>query len=454
MDSSPYRPGLMDEIRCDEKDYLIWKWRPAGITRRENAIHWGSSLRVRDGSVAVFVYRRKGESAIEEFIEGPFDEILKTSNLPIIASFAAGAYGGGTPFPAEVYFINLAKAIQTRFAVRYFDVFDTRFPDIGVPVAVRGAITFHIADCRRFIELHRLDEFGIEDFRAQIKDAVSRRVKTILADMPMNLEIPLQQLAGRTDDLSELAQRALAPRLSETFGIEVASLDISAIDVDKESEGYQQLMRVSRDVAVATVRAQTEANVKNIHEMQRVQMENLQETLRIEREEGQYRIHKQTQSANLPSFQIEKQAEVGVAGAEALGRMGEHGSASVGLGGGGGMDMAGMAAGMAVGSAVGQNIANTLNGIMGGSPSVSGATLGISVPPPIPVERYHVVINGAAAGPFDLATLCGMATAGDLTPSSLVWKEGMADWAPVSSVAGLAVLFNSGGATPPPVPQQ
>jgi len=44
--------------------------------------------------------------------------------------------------------------------------------------------------------------------------------------------------------------------------------------------------------------------------------------------------------------------------------MGEHGSASVGLGGGGGMDMAGMAAGMAVGSAVGQNIASTLNGIM------------------------------------------------------------------------------------------
>lgn len=454
MDSSPYRPGLMDEIRCDEKDYLIWKWRPAGITRRENAIRWGSSLRVRDGSVAVFVCRRKGEDAIEEFIEGPFDEILKTSNLPIIASFVAGAYGGGTPFQAEVYFINLAKVIQTRFAVRYFDVFDTRFPDIGVPVAVRGAITFHIADYRRFIELHRLDEFGIEDFRTQIKDTVSRRVKTILADMPMNLEIPLQQLAGRTDDLSELAQKALAPRLLETFGIEVGSLDISAIDVDKESEGYQQLMWVSRDVAVATVRAQTEANVKNIHDMQRVQMENLQETLRIEREEGQYRVHKQTQSANLPSFQIETQAEVGVAGAEALGHMGEHGSASVGLGGGGGMDMAGMAAGMAVGSAVGQNIASTLNGIMGGSPSGSGAAPGASVPPPIPVERYHVAVNGAAAGPFDLATLCGMATAGDLTPSSLVWKEGMADWAPVSSVAGLAVLFNSGGATPPPVPQQ
>ena len=45
--------GMMDEIRCDEKDYLIWKWQPANNGRRENAIRWGSSLRVREGSVAV-----------------------------------------------------------------------------------------------------------------------------------------------------------------------------------------------------------------------------------------------------------------------------------------------------------------------------------------------------------------------------------------------------------------
>jgi membrane protease subunit (stomatin/prohibitin family) len=52
--------GVMDVIRCDEPDYLIWKWHPTGTSsqggKRTNAIRWGSSLRVRDGSVAVFVY--------------------------------------------------------------------------------------------------------------------------------------------------------------------------------------------------------------------------------------------------------------------------------------------------------------------------------------------------------------------------------------------------------------
>ena len=42
--------AYVDEIRCDEKSYLIWKWHPigtkAGGNDRENAIRYGSSLRV------------------------------------------------------------------------------------------------------------------------------------------------------------------------------------------------------------------------------------------------------------------------------------------------------------------------------------------------------------------------------------------------------------------------
>ena len=70
--------GLMNEIRCDEPSYLIWKWRPAGGNgKRENAIRWGSSLRVKDGEVAVFVYKH-GDGPLQDFIEGPYDGIADT----------------------------------------------------------------------------------------------------------------------------------------------------------------------------------------------------------------------------------------------------------------------------------------------------------------------------------------------------------------------------------------
>ena len=78
----------MDQIRCDEPSYLIWKWHPAGVRlgegNRENAIRWGSSLRVKDGEVAVFVYHQK-DGTYQDFIEGPFDQKIKTANFPVLA---------------------------------------------------------------------------------------------------------------------------------------------------------------------------------------------------------------------------------------------------------------------------------------------------------------------------------------------------------------------------------
>ena len=124
--------GFMDEIRCDEPSYLIWKWRPSGSqlgeNTRENSIRWGSSLRVKDGEVAVFVYKQK-DGTMQDFIVGPYDEIIKTANFPVLASIVGLAYEGGTPFQAEVYFINLAQIIQIKFGVPFFDVYDPRFND-------------------------------------------------------------------------------------------------------------------------------------------------------------------------------------------------------------------------------------------------------------------------------------------------------------------------------------
>ena len=85
----PNAGGFMDVIRCDEPSYLIWKWHPAGSqvgnNIRENAVRWGSTLRVKDGEAAVFVYNH-GNGIYQDFVEGPFDDILNTENLPVIAN--------------------------------------------------------------------------------------------------------------------------------------------------------------------------------------------------------------------------------------------------------------------------------------------------------------------------------------------------------------------------------
>lgn len=437
FDRNNRKGGLMDEIRCDEPSYLIWKWHPSGsqpgANNRENAIRWGSSLRVKDGEVAVFVYKQK-DGTMQDFIVGPFDQTIKTSNFPVLASIVGLAYEGGTPFQAEVYFINLAKIVQIKFGVPFFDVYDPRFEDFGVPVAVRGTVSFGISNYREFIKLHRLNNFSLDDFQKQIRDAVCRYVKDCVANAPAAHSIPVVQIESKTAQINDAVEYDISERLKESFGVLVSGVDISAIEIDKASDGYRQLMAVTKDIATTKTQAETADYV---------------ERLRIQREEGQYAQHKQTQTANLGAFQVEKQAEVGVAGAQALGQMGANEAGDVNIGGSGdgtGFNIAAMMASMAVGGAVGQNIAGAMNNMMGGiqQPVQSGMT-----PPPIPAAVYHVAVNGQATGPFDATTLAQMVASGQLTANSLVWKNGMAQWAKAGTVDELKNIFAN---VMPPIP--
>ena len=207
-------------------------------------------------------------------------------------------------------------------------------------------------------------------------------------------------------------------------------------------------MSVTKDIAGATVKAEAEARIKDIAAKQRIEAEHYEESLRIQREEGQYAQHKRSQAAFIDAFRTEKQAEVGVAGANALGQMGANGAGGINIGGdGGGMGFnpAAMMAGMAVGGVVGQNIAGAMGNAMAGmnQPIQPGA-----VPPPIPTVAYYVAVNGQTTGPYDMNVLSQMAVSNQITAESLVWKSGMSEWVKAGTVEELKSIFS----VMPPIP--
>lgn len=434
----------MNVIRCDETDYLVWKWRPLGqdvnSTTRENSIRYGSSLRVKDGEVAVFVYKQK-DGTMEDFIVGPYDDTIKTSNFPILASIVGLAFGGESPFQAEVYYLNLQGNNQIKFAIPYFDVVDPRLPDFPVPVAVRGTVTFALEDYRNFIKLNRLIDFDLEAFRKQIKDAIIRKMKGIISNVPSDLGMPVVQMERKVDDISELVETQLQGRLDE-FGVKMKHIDINAIEVDKESDAYLQLKGLTADITARTMQVQADLNIKNLQDMQAINTENVKETMRIQREEGQYAQHLQTQSANMGAYTAGLQADVLKTGAQSLGQMGNVDLG--GGGGGGGMNPAGMMTGMMMGGAMGQQMAGMMNSM---GQQMQGS---MNTPPPVPQVQYMVANNGQQAGPFNMQQLQQMVQAGQLTPQTYVWKQGMPQWEFAGNVPELAPLFAA--PTPPPIP--
>ena len=435
--------GMMNVIRCDEQDYMVWKWRPAGqdvnSTSRENSIRWGSSLRVKDGEVAVFVYKQQ-DGTMQDFIEGPFDDIIKTANFPVLSSIIGLAYGGDSPFQAEVYFINLQGNNQLKFGVPYFPVFDPRLPDHGVPVAVRGTITFSLVNYKEFIKLNRLINFDHEQFLKQVKDAIAKYVKGVVTNIPQDMGIPAVHLERKILEVNELIERYLKPRMEADFGVTMKALDISALEIDKEDATYRELYRLTAGNTAKTLDAQTEVNIKNMQDTQAINAANMEETLRVQREEMQRAQRLQTETNFMGAHALDQQTEVLKTGAQSLGQMGSMG------GGGGGSNPAGMMTGMMMGGAMGQQMAGMVNSM---GQQMQNA---MNTPPPMPNVQYHVSVNGMQMGPFNMQQLQQMAQSGQLTPQTYVWKQGMANWDFVCNVPELASLFAAPGTPPPPPP--
>jgi len=372
--------GLMNVIRCDEPEYLVWKWRPEGqranTTSRENSIRYGSSLRVKDGEVAVFVYNQS-DGTMQDFIEGPFDKTIETANFPVLASIVGLAFGGNSPFQAEVYFINLQSNNQVRFAVPFFDVFDPRLPDHGVPVAVHGTITFTLVDYKNFIKLNRLIDFDLDAFKKQIKDALIKCVKAVVMNVPSQMGIPLVQMESQIFNVSENVAQYFKPRLENDFGVTMKGLDISDIIVDKDSPYYNELRMLTADNTARTMQAQIDMNIQNMKDTQELNRQNLEESMRIQREEAQRAQRLQTESNYIGAHALNKQTEVLKTGAQSLGNMG-----TMDMSGNGGMNPAGMMTGMAMGGAMGQQMAGMMNNIgqqvqMGSATAASSAHVAI-----------------------------------------------------------------------------
>ena len=433
--------GLMDVIRCDEQEYLVWKWRPSGeanSTKKENAIRFGSSLRVKDGELAVFVYKQNdGEN--QDFIMGPHDQTIKTANFPILTSVVGSAFGGASPFQAEIYFMNLSGNVQIRFGIPYFDVFDPRFLDFAVPMAVRGTLTFNITDYKGFIKLNRLINFELDDFKKQIKDAVTKYIKAVVTNIPADNGMPVLQMERKILEINDLVAKYLGTRLETDFGVNMKGLDIANLEVDKEAEGYAELRKVTAEQTTKTVGAQTDVNIKNLQDTQEINATNMEETLRIQREEAQRAQKLQTEGQNISVHQLNQQTEEAKTAAESMGKMGSGGGS-----GGGGMDPGSMMASMAMGGAVGQGMAGSIGGMMSGMNQEKQTP-----PPPPPQAQYNISIGGQQTGPFAWEQLQQMVQSGQITKDTHVWKQGMAGWELAGNVQELSSLF---GAVPPPPP--
>lgn len=359
---------------------------------------------------------------------------------------------------------NLSKGSQLNFAIPYFDVFDPRLQDYGVPVSVHGAVVYAIEDMDLFHSVNRNEGYSDETFKNKLRGQLTKFIKSVVSNAPSDAQIPVVQIERKIFEISELIQQRVTPQVEKLFGITIRSLDITGINVDKESRGYRELKALTADLEKEHMMAQHNAQISNFNlnndlqqdmlkkqselnldamgrkqeldlggqeELQRMNLENQRETMRIQREEMQRASRLQTEQTFMGAHQANLNAGV-------LNNATDNGiNAFRQQAMGGGMNNMGQMGGAP--QMPGQKG-------MGGTPQMPG--MGAAVPQ----VQYYIGINGQQYGPCDWNKLQQLVQQGQLTQQSYVWKNGMAQWEFAGNVTELAPLFQGTAPQMPGMP--
>lgn len=358
---------------------------------------------------------------------------------------------------------NLSKGSQLNFAIPYFDVFDPRLQDYGVPVSVHGAVVYAIEDMDLFHSVNRNEGYSDETFKNKLRGQLTKFIKSVVSNAPSDAQIPVVQIERKIFEISELIQQRVTPQVEKLFGITIRSLDITGINVDKESRGYRELKALTADLEKERMMAQHNAQISNFNlnndlqqdmlkkqselnldamgrrqeldlggqeELQRMNLENQRETMRIQREEMQRASRLQTEQTFMGAHQANLNAGV-------LNNATDNGINAFRQQSMGGMNNMGQMGGAP--QMPGQKG-------MGGAPQMPG--MGAAVPQ----VQYYIGINGQQYGPCDWNKLQQLVQQGQFTQQSYVWKNGMAQWEFAGNVAELAPLFQGTAPQMPGMP--
>jgi membrane protease subunit (stomatin/prohibitin family) len=204
------------EWRDESGKEIVYRWPPYG----PGEVRLGAQLVVRESQAAVFF--RDGR-ALDVF--GPGRHTLTTLNLPLLGRLLNLAFGGETPFQAEVYFVNM----RTFPGLRWGTVSPVVFRDrelAMVRLRAHGLYSMRIRDPQLFVNSVVGTElrYDTETVQAWLRDFIVARFNDIMGE---TLETVLD-LPQHYDELGA----AVKARLQEDFeryGMELLDFVIEAV---------------------------------------------------------------------------------------------------------------------------------------------------------------------------------------------------------------------------------
>ena len=237
--------AIIDVLKYDgPNNVLVWKWRPRNDGQRQEELRLGTQLVVNQSQQAVFI--KDGQIA-DVFEAGR--HTLSAANLPIISSIIGIAFGGQSPFKAEVYFFNKAVAMDNKFGLMPFNMIEPNFR-VPIPITSRGSFAVKIADVQTFIGqiIGTVPDFESSTLKQYFRGIITEQIKTAIVKISREQKLSPLELEAIVFDVSDAVKGIISETLAryglclDLFNIEAVSIVDEDAKVKKVVEEYQRLM--------------------------------------------------------------------------------------------------------------------------------------------------------------------------------------------------------------------
>lgn len=217
---------------------IAWKYPDEGIT-------WGGQLIVNDTQEAVFF---KGGTALDLFTGGTYT--LKSNNIPILEKFVNMAFGGDTPFAAEVWFVS--KQIKQGIGWGTKTPIQVEDPKFGIITNLRafGVYGIRVTDTRTFIQqvVGTQGKTTTESIQDLMLSSIVSDIEEMLSQVVHEQNIDVIRINTQRSKIEE-AFKPILQKKFEKFGIAIEQFEIESLNIPKDDPGFVALTQAKADKA-------------------------------------------------------------------------------------------------------------------------------------------------------------------------------------------------------------
>ncbi len=229
-------------------DVVEWKNQKNEIIHRfpEGAISMGAQLIVMENQEAIFF---KEGRAMDTF--GPGRHSLKAGNIPILEKIINIPFGGKSPFPAEVYFVNKSEIPDMKWGTKQpIQLLDPIY-NIPVPIRAFGSYSIKVVDTKSLLSMAigTWQAFDTNAIGSTLRDQIIlSKLQDLIAEFMIKQNITILKLAAYYDEIG-LSGKAKIVNDFTSFGLELVRFSIESINVPEEDESVKRLKKALADKA-------------------------------------------------------------------------------------------------------------------------------------------------------------------------------------------------------------